>query len=95
CVATNSAFEVRDPLGRVGLYQLDDTSFRVRNEFRFSDPEVVEMLTDGGLYIKEVLHGDEGRTEPSLSSLLKKEVQVESLDVMEVLYDPKGAPSKR
>lgn len=56
---------------------------------------VVEMLADGGLYIKEVLHGDGGRTVPSLSSLLNKEVQVEALDVIEVLYDPKVEASKR
>ena len=31
---------------------------------------VVDLLTDGGLYIKELFHGDEGRTDPSLASLL-------------------------
>jgi tRNA pseudouridine synthase 10 len=45
----------------------------------------VEFLTDGGLYIKELLHGDEGRTEPSLSSLLGTKVNVENLDVTGVM----------
>jgi tRNA pseudouridine synthase 10 len=48
---------------------------------------VVELTTDGGLYIKELLHGDEGRTEPSLSSLLGKKVNVEILDVTGVHYE--------
>jgi tRNA pseudouridine synthase 10 len=46
----------------------------------------IELLADGGLYIKELLHGDEGRTDPSLSSLLGTSVKVLSLDVVEVLY---------
>ncbi len=47
---------------------------------------LVELTTEGGLYIKELLHGDGGRTEPSLSSLLGVEVMVESLDVTGVQY---------
>jgi tRNA U54 and U55 pseudouridine synthase Pus10 len=50
----------------------------------------VELTTEGGLYIKELLHGDEGRTEPSLSSLLGKEIVVESLDVIGVQYMDQG-----
>jgi hypothetical protein len=46
CVAEGSAFEVRDPSGRVGLFQINDKSFRVVNEFRFSDAAVLEMLTE-------------------------------------------------
>jgi tRNA pseudouridine synthase 10 len=49
------------------------------------DRAKVEFLTDGGLYIKELLHGDEGRTEPSLSSLLGLEVTVDNLDVTGVM----------
>ncbi len=48
---------------------------------------VVHLLTDGGLYIKELMHGDGGRTKPSLSSLLDREVTVETLNVTGVLYD--------
>lgn len=46
---------------------------------------VVDLTTDGGLYIKELFHGDDGRTNPSLSSLLGLDVSVESLDVLDVL----------
>jgi tRNA pseudouridine synthase 10 len=46
---------------------------------------VVDLLTDGGLYIKELFHGDDGRTDPSLASLLGVEVVVDTLDVIDVL----------
>ncbi|UXD21943.1 hypothetical protein IPA_00030 [Ignicoccus pacificus DSM 13166] len=36
----------------------------------------------GGLYIKELISGDEGRTEPSFSSFLGKEARCVSLDVV-------------
>ncbi len=45
----------------------------------------IDLLTEGGLYIKELLHGDEGRTDPSLSSLIEGEVIVETLDVIDVM----------
>ncbi|MCK5773145.1 MAG: tRNA pseudouridine(54/55) synthase Pus10 [Thermoplasmata archaeon] len=45
----------------------------------------VTVLADGGLYIKELLHGDEGRTKPSLASILDLQIEVESLTVLEVL----------
>jgi tRNA pseudouridine synthase 10 len=48
---------------------------------------VVDLLTDGGLYIKELFHGDEGRTDPSLASLLGIDVTVQTLDVTDVLDD--------
>lgn len=38
----------------------------------------------GGLYIKELLHGDSGRTEPSLAGELGVEVTVDALDVVDV-----------
>ncbi len=54
----------------------------------------IELLADGGLYIKELLHGDEGRTDPSLSSLLGTTVRVLSLDVVEVLYQQENQTRK-
>ncbi|MDD3043649.1 MAG: tRNA pseudouridine(54/55) synthase Pus10 [Methanosarcinaceae archaeon] len=38
----------------------------------------------GGLYVKELVSGDEGRTEPSLSGLLGIPSKVEELDVLDV-----------
>lgn len=46
---------------------------------------VIEILSESGLYIKELVSGDEGRTKPSLSELLGVNARVEKLDVIEVL----------
>lgn len=45
---------------------------------------LVEVRCDGGLYVKELLSGDEGRTQPSLAGLLGLSVKVRELDVLEV-----------
>jgi len=42
------------------------------------------LRCDGGLYIKELVSGDEGRTRPSLASLLGVAAQVIELDVVDV-----------
>ena len=44
----------------------------------------VEVHGEGGLYIKELVSGDEGRTEPSLAGLLGVEATVSALDVVDV-----------
>jgi len=45
---------------------------------------VVEVLGEAGLYIKELVSGDSGRTSPSLAEILKKSAHVTSLDVVQV-----------
>ena len=45
---------------------------------------VVRFVAESGLYIKELVSGDEGRTKPSLSELLSVKCWVEKLDVIEV-----------
>jgi tRNA pseudouridine synthase 10 len=44
----------------------------------------IEFRTDGGLYVKELVSGDEGRTEPSLAGRLGMVAQVRELDVLDV-----------
>ena len=44
----------------------------------------IEVEGAGGLYIKELLHGDDGRTDPNLAALLGVEVTVTALDVIAV-----------
>ena len=44
----------------------------------------VELHTEGGLYVKELVSGDEGRTAKSLASLLGVSAVVEELDVLAV-----------
>ncbi|AAL81263.1 tRNA pseudouridine(54/55) synthase Pus10 [Pyrococcus furiosus DSM 3638] len=57
---------------------IDDKHFKLR------------LVTDGGLYIKELISGDRGRTTPSVSEILGKEAWCEILDVLEVLDDVEG-----
>ena len=45
---------------------------------------VVEIEGEGGLYIKELVSSDDGRTEPSLSGLLGVDATVTALDVVAV-----------
>jgi len=42
----------------------------------------IDLLTDGGLYVKELVSGDDGRTRPSLSEVLGVPATVVELDVM-------------
>lgn len=44
----------------------------------------IEVETEAGLYVKELLTGDGGRTEPSLAWLLGARVEVLELDVLDV-----------
>ncbi|MHC3439348.1 tRNA pseudouridine(54/55) synthase Pus10 [Natrialbaceae archaeon A-gly3] len=41
----------------------------------------VRVHGEGGLYIKELISGDDGRTEPSLAGLLETDAEVTALDV--------------
>jgi len=44
----------------------------------------IEVVTDGGLYVKELVSGDEGRTQPSLAGRLGMAAVVRELDVLDV-----------
>jgi len=48
---------------------------------------VIEFETDGGLYVKELVSGDRGRTNPNLSDLVGARAAVIELDVLEVRSD--------
>ena len=48
---------------------------------------MIEVRCDAGLYVKELLTGDEGRTSPSLAELLGRPVRVTALDVLEILEE--------
>ena len=64
---------------------------RVRRVYNVSGEYIDEhhfklkLVTDGGLYIKELISGDKGRTKPSVSEILGKEAWCEILDVLDVL----------
>ncbi|MFW6064842.1 MAG: tRNA pseudouridine(54/55) synthase Pus10 [Candidatus Natronoplasma sp.] len=49
----------------------------------------LDITCDAGTYVKEFIHGDEGRTQPSLAELLETRCDVEKLDVMKI-HHPEG-----
>ena len=49
----------------------------------------IELRTEAGTYVKEWVEGDDGRTDPSLASLLGVPLKVEFLDVLEI-HDLEG-----
>lgn len=48
---------------------------------------LIEVRCEGGLYVKELISGDEGRTSPNLVGVLSVPAQVIELDVLEVFHD--------
>jgi tRNA pseudouridine synthase 10 len=48
------------------------------------DTATVEIHGEGGLYVKELVSSDEGRTQPSLAGELGVEATVTALDVLTV-----------
>lgn len=47
---------------------------------------VLNLRCEAGTYVKEFIHGDEGRTEPNLADHLGVEISIDKLDVIEVHY---------
>jgi tRNA pseudouridine synthase 10 len=45
------------------------------------------IKAQSGLYIKELINGDEGRTQPSISDLIKNKVKKIDLDVIRIYCD--------
>ncbi len=43
------------------------------------------VTAEAGTYIKELVHGDDGRTQPSIAGELGVKVQIQELDVLEIL----------
>lgn len=50
----------------------------------------LEVTGESGLYVKELIHGDEGRTKPNFSELLGIACTVLELDVLEIHDNPEG-----
>ena len=54
----------------------------------FSDDHaVLEICAEHGTYIKELVSGDEGRTEPNFSGLVDSQCKVERLDVVQLYLE--------
>jgi tRNA pseudouridine synthase 10 len=48
---------------------------------------LMEIYCQGGLYVKELVSGDEGRTKPNVSDLLGNRAKTLKLDVLKVMMD--------
>jgi tRNA pseudouridine synthase 10 len=48
---------------------------------------LMEIRTQGGLYVKELVSGDEGRTVPSVTELLSNPSKIIKLDVLDVIIE--------
>jgi tRNA pseudouridine synthase 10 len=48
------------------------------------DHAIIRVDCEGGLYVKELISSDEGRTTPSLTGMLGLDAMVEELDVVDV-----------
>lgn len=55
-------------------------SYEIIDDRTFS----MKIKTEGGLYIKELISGDDGRSQPNVSDILGVEAVCEQLDVLEV-----------
>lgn len=75
---------------RVSHRRSDKVRKRKISEIELKDLDhplyTLELKAEAGTYIKEFIHGDEGRTEPNLSEELGVQCQVEKLNVIEVHY---------
>ena len=58
--------------------------YDIEGELHDSHAATVEVHGAGGLYIKELISGDEGRTTPSLAGVLGVDAEVTALDVLRV-----------
>ena len=48
---------------------------------------LMEIHCQGGLYVKELVSGDEGRTNPNVSDLLENRAKTLKLDVLKVMME--------
>jgi tRNA pseudouridine synthase 10 len=45
---------------------------------------VLDIVTQAGTYVKELVHGEFKRTTPSISEMIGKEIDIIALDVMNI-----------
>lgn len=73
---------------------------RVRNVYNADLVDIsgkharITIKGDSGLYIKELISGDGGRTRPNLADALKVDAVVKELDVMDVGGELNGTSSR-
>ncbi|QLG50302.1 tRNA pseudouridine(54/55) synthase Pus10 [Natrinema halophilum] len=65
---------------RAGLTR-ERTVYDIDGDLREPTEAEVRLHGEGGLYVKELISSDDGRTEPSLAGLLETDAEVTALDV--------------
>jgi tRNA pseudouridine synthase 10 len=87
---SDSLIQQRTPL-RVAHRRADKIRSRKVKTFVIEKLEphqlTAHVVCEGGLYVKELISGDEGRTQPNLSERLNTNALVTQLDVIEVLSE--------
>jgi tRNA pseudouridine synthase 10 len=87
---TNSSIKQQTPL-RVLHRRADLTRekyiYKVKVKKVSPKKAEMEILCQGGLYVKELVSGDEGRTTPSVSELLGNKAKPIKLDVLNVILE--------
>jgi len=78
---TGAQVQQRTP-ERVSHRRADLDRARKVLEFRLEGPTAFRITGEAGLYIKELVHGDGGRTRPSVQEALGVRCTVVSLDVI-------------
>ncbi|MFB6182555.1 MAG: tRNA pseudouridine(54/55) synthase Pus10 [Candidatus Nanohaloarchaea archaeon] len=78
----------QDTPNRVEHRRADKTRKREVKEVSYKKLEnkkiELKVKAEAGTYIKELIHGDEGRTQPNVADLLDTEAECKKLDVMEI-----------
>jgi len=64
----------------------EKTIYRIEGKYINSNLLEFIIETQGGTYIKELIHGDEGRTTPSFAEIFGKPLRCKELDVLEIKY---------
>ncbi|MFH1229445.1 MAG: tRNA pseudouridine(54/55) synthase Pus10, partial [Candidatus Aenigmatarchaeota archaeon] len=81
------AINQRTPV-RVSHRRADLVRRRLVKELRYKiiNPKKIVLIvkTNAGLYVKELVHGDEGRTNPSVAGILGIEARPKNLDVIKI-----------
>lgn len=70
--------------------ELHIAEMALRLTMRLSDdPKVVilDIVTQAGTYVKELVHGEFGRTRPSISSIIGRDIDIAALDVKAIELD--------
>ncbi len=74
---------LRRRVDKIRKRRIKDIKYKILNKKKLE----VTVTTQTGTYIKELIHGDEGRTQPNISDLINNKVKSIKLDVIKIHCD--------